>query len=60
VGGSPARAARSVLPEWLERNAEIETGDPLEVRVSAPALLPGVPPIAVRAATRLGAEVADG
>src|SRR5918997_1289733 len=53
VGGQVEAAARSALPGWLERRAEVKTAGPIEVRVSAPALLPGVPPIAVAAATDL-------
>lgn len=60
VGGEPVEAARSALPEWLEHGARIETGGPVEVQVRAPALLPGVPGIAVRAATDLAPEAAGG
>jgi hypothetical protein len=60
VGGDPEVAARSALPGWLERGARIETGDPIAIRVAAPALLPGVPAIPVSAQTRLAAEVDDG
>jgi hypothetical protein len=56
VGGDPERAARSVLPDWLEDGAEIEAGDPVEVSVRAPALLPGVPSIPLRAVTALDPE----
>jgi hypothetical protein len=60
VGGDPAAAARSALPGWLERRAHIETGDPIEIRVTVPALLPGAPSIPVSAATRFGPEGASG
>jgi hypothetical protein len=60
VGGDAEAAARSALPEWLERRARIETGTPIEVRVAAPALLPGAPAIPVAAATGLGPEAAGG
>lgn len=53
VGGDPEAAARSALPGWLERGAEIETSGPVEVRVRAPAVVPGVPAIAVGASTEL-------
>jgi hypothetical protein len=59
VGGDAESAALSALPVWLERGAEIETGGPVEVRVRAPALLPGIPDIAVEAGAALGAA-ADG
>ena len=53
VGGDPEAAARSALPGWLERGAEIETSGPVEVRVRAPAVVPGVTAIAVGASTEL-------
>jgi TadE-like protein len=59
VGGDPESAARSALPGWLEDGARIESGDPIEVRVAAPALLPGAPAIPVSAQTRFGAEGVD-
>jgi hypothetical protein len=61
VGGDADQAARSVLPEWLEDGAEVTAGDGVEVRVRAPALLPGVPAIAVGAEAHLDpAAVGDG
>jgi hypothetical protein len=59
VGGDPESAALSALPLWLERGVEIETEGPVEVTVRAPALLPGVPDIAVHAGAGLG-EASDG
>ena len=55
VGGDAQRAALSALPDWLERGAEIDPDGPVEVRVRAPALVPGVPAIPLGAATELGA-----
>jgi hypothetical protein len=55
VGGDAERAARSALPGWLEDGARIETDDPVEVRLAAPALVPGAPTIPVSAKTQLGA-----
>ena len=43
VGGDAEAAARSALPGWLERGAEVDVAGPVEVRVRAPALLPGRP-----------------
>jgi TadE-like protein len=60
VGGDPERAARSVLPGWLEDGAEVEAGDGVEVSVRAPALLPGVPSIPLHAATALDPEGGGG
>lgn len=60
VGGEVEAAARSALPGWLEREARIEAAGPVEVRLKAPALLPGVPSIAVGAATELAPEHAGG
>jgi hypothetical protein len=55
VGGDPEAAARSALPGWLADGAEVDAGGPVEVSVGAPALIPGVSPIPVSAATELGA-----
>ncbi|HEX5956583.1 MAG TPA: TadE/TadG family type IV pilus assembly protein [Solirubrobacterales bacterium] len=61
VGGDAERAALSALPAWLEDGAEVETAGPVAVTVRAPALLPGVPDIAVDAAAALDAgQAADG
>lgn len=53
VGGDPEEAARSVLPGWLEEDADIEVTRGVTVSVRAPALLPGVPAIPMRAAAVL-------
>ncbi len=53
VGGDAEAAARSALPGWLERDAEVDGAGPVEVSVEAPALLPGVAAIPVSAATDL-------
>jgi hypothetical protein len=61
VDGDPDRAVRSALPSWLEPGAEVETDGPVEVRVEAPALFPGVPAIPVSARAALDPEgTADG
>lgn len=60
VGGDPERAARSVLPGWLERDAEIKGGGPVEVRVEAPALLPGIAAIPLSAAAALDPSAVAG
>jgi hypothetical protein len=54
VGGDAEGAARSALPQWLERDAEVEDGGEVSVSVTAPALVPGAPGIPVRAAASLG------
>lgn len=51
--GDPEAAARSVLPDWLEDDAEVEVGDGVTVSVRAPALLPGAPSIPMRAGATL-------
>ena len=52
--GSAARAAaRSALPGWLRGEAEVEDGEPVEVTVQAPALVPGGSPIALGARASL-------
>jgi hypothetical protein len=60
VGGDAKGAVMSALPAWLERGAEVETSGPVEVTVRAPALLPGVPDIAVDAAAALEVGEAAG
>ena len=53
VGGDADAAARSALPGWLEDGARVTDAGPVEVEVGAPALLPGVPDVRVRAAADL-------
>lgn len=53
VGGDVERAARSALPGWLEHGAAVDAGEPVRVRVEAPALLPGVPGIELAARASL-------
>ncbi len=59
VGGDTEGAALSVLPGWLKEVARIETGDGVTVEIGAPALLPGLPAIPVRAATTLDPLASD-
>jgi hypothetical protein len=50
VGGDPRTAARSAVPDALERDAKVRNrGGAIEVMVSAPALVPGLPRIPLRA-----------
>lgn len=58
VGADAAEAARRALPFWLDAGAEIDVsgGTGVEVRVQAPALIPGVPSIPVEAAAALDPE----
>ena len=37
VGGDAEHAARSALPSWLARGAEVAVAGPVEVRLEAPA-----------------------
>jgi pilus assembly protein CpaE len=53
VGGDAEGAARSALPSWLEQGAEVAVEGPVEVRIEAPAVLPGAPAIPVAAAAAL-------
>jgi hypothetical protein len=55
VGGKAEAAARSALPEPLRTGARVSTDGPVEVRVEAPALIPGLPAIPLRASAELGA-----
>jgi hypothetical protein len=59
VGGDPEAAAMSALPLWLEHDAEVDPDGPVEVRLRAPALLPGVPDIPVEAGAALGPGEGD-
>jgi len=54
VGGNAKAAARESLPSPLRAGAAIHDSDGLSVRVKAPALLPGIPPVPVTAKTDLG------
>ena len=61
VGGDAEDAALSALPFWLEDGARVDaSGGPIEVGVGAPALLPGLPEIPVRAAAGLDPQPGDG
>jgi hypothetical protein len=60
VGGDAEAAARSALPQWLERGAHVAGDGPVEVSLRAPALLPGVPAIPVSATTELDPEPGNG
>jgi hypothetical protein len=54
VGGSAKAAARRSLPAPLRHGATIHESDGVSVRVKAPALLPGVPPVPLTAKADLG------
>jgi hypothetical protein len=54
VGGDGEAAARRSLPAPLRHGARIEDSDGIEVRVQAPALVPGVPSVPVTARSGLG------
>ena len=60
VGGRPEAAARSALPEPLRSSARVSGRGPVEVRVEAPALLPGLPSIPVSASAQLGPDPGGG
>ena len=53
VGGDADRVAVDALPGPLRRHAEVEAGEDVSVRVRAPGLIPGVPPLGVTAVSRL-------
>jgi hypothetical protein len=59
VGGDAEGAVRSALPAWLEDDARIDTTGPVQVRLAAPALLPGIPDLRVGAGADLD-PAADG
>jgi hypothetical protein len=54
VGGDAVAAARRSLPSPLRDGATIKDGDGVSVRVGAPALIPGIPPVPVTARSELG------
>jgi hypothetical protein len=56
VGGDPEAAASSAVPAPLRGEAEVGADGRVEVRVSAPSLVPGLPRIPVEAAARLDPE----
>jgi hypothetical protein len=60
VGGDAKAAARSGLPEPLRAGARVRSDGPIEVRVDAPSLIPGLPSIPVRASAALGAGEGGG
>jgi hypothetical protein len=59
VGGDPQAAARSAVPEQLRRGFEAR-GDPLDVSLRVPSLIPGVESIPVGAGAHLGVGEPDG
>jgi hypothetical protein len=60
VGGEPERAARRALPPPLRDGAEVSDRNGVRVRVRVPALLPGLPNVAVGAGSSLVGGDADG
>ena len=58
VGGDAEAAARRSLPSPLRKEASVEDGDGVSVRVRAPSLVPGIPAVPVTARSGLG--VGDG
>ncbi len=59
VGGDAEEAALASLPEHLAKGAEIDDNNGVEVRVKAPALLPGVPSISLSASASLDPAAED-
>lgn len=62
LGDDAQGAAMRALPPWLEGGAEVEAvaGAAVQVRIAAPALIPGVPDIPVEASARLEPAPVDG
>ncbi len=58
VGRDARPAARRALPAPLRDGAKVEEGDGVEVRVRVPELIPGLPPLGLRARSSL--EPGDG
>jgi hypothetical protein len=55
VGADARSAARRALPSPLREHARVDDRDGVEVRVRAPDLLPGLPPLTVEARSALQA-----
>jgi hypothetical protein len=55
VGGDAEAAARRSLPSALRKGAHVKDSDGVEVRVRAPALIPGIPSVPVTARAELDA-----
>jgi hypothetical protein len=55
LGGDADQAAKRALPPLLRETATVRDRDGVEVRVRVPALLPGLPRVAVGARSSLGA-----
>ena len=53
VGGDAERAALSALPEHLDGSVEVGEESGVEVRVRAPALIPGLPSLPLSASASL-------
>jgi hypothetical protein len=60
VGAAAAPAARRALPPPLRDGAAVSDRDGVEVRVRVPALLPGLPPVAVGARSSLEGDGGSG
>ena len=58
VGGDAEAAARRSLPAPLRHGAHVKDSNGVEVRVRAPALIPGIPAVPVTA--RAGLDAGDG
>ena len=58
VGGDAEAAARHSLPSALRHGAHVKDSDGVEVRVRAPALIPGIPSVPITA--RAGLDAGDG
>jgi hypothetical protein len=53
VGEDPVAAARAALPPSMRREAKVEDGGGIEVRVEIPRLIPSLPPLRVGATSSL-------
>jgi len=56
VGGEATTAARRALPPLLRSGAKVSDDDGVSVQVPIPRLLPGLPPVTVRAKAGLDGE----
>ncbi len=60
VGGDARRAARASLPPALRERASVTRGNPVQVRLRAPSLVPGIQAVPLSARAGLGPGASRG
>src|SRR4051812_36711163 len=59
VGGDAEQVALDALPEILQKTAEVDQADGIQVKVRAPTLIPGLPSLPLTAAAALDPAADD-